>query len=55
MSSIALHIVNDVSSATGINHESHCTWRAQYLVMLEGYTSCSVQCKCPFLGDKDQS
>ncbi len=35
MSSIALHIVNDVSSATGINHESHFTWQGQYLVMLE--------------------
>ena len=25
-------IVNDVSNATDINHESHFAWQAQYLV-----------------------
>ena len=28
-------IVNDVSNATDINHESHFAWQAQYLVMSE--------------------
>ena len=36
---IALHIVNDVSYVTGINHESHLTWHAQYLVILECHFS----------------
>ena len=28
-------IVNDVSNARDINHESHFAWQAQYLVMSE--------------------
>ena len=32
MSPVAPRIVNDVSYVTGINHESHLTWQAQYLV-----------------------
>ena len=29
---VAPRIVNDVSYVTDINHESHLTWQAQYLV-----------------------
>ena len=29
-------IVNNVSYVTRINHESHFSWQAQYLVKLEG-------------------
>ena len=32
---VALHIVNDVSYVTRINHEIHFAWQAQYLVKLE--------------------
>ena len=32
---VAPRIVNDVSYATDINHESHFAWQAQYLVILE--------------------
>ena len=36
---------NDVSYVTDINHESHFTWQAQYLVRLEGDACCSAHCK----------
>ena len=42
---VAPRIVNDVSYATGINHESHFTWQAQNLVRLEGESCCSAHCK----------
>ena len=42
---MAPRIVNDVSYVTGINHESDFLWREQYLVMLEGDSCCSAQCK----------
>ena len=42
---VAPRIVNDVSKETGINHESHFTWQAQYLVTLGYDTCCSAQCK----------
>ena len=42
---VAPRIVNDVSYVTGINHESHCTWQAQYLVTLAYDTCCSAHCK----------
>ena len=29
---VAPRIVNDASYVRGINHESHLTWQAQYLV-----------------------
>ena len=38
-------IVNDVSYVMRINHEIHFAWQAQYLVRLEGYSSCSAHCK----------
>ena len=42
---VAPRIVNDVSYVTGINHESHFTLQAQYLVRLEGESCCSAHCK----------
>ena len=42
---VAPRIVNDVSCVTGINHASHFTWQAQYLVRLEGESCCSAHCK----------
>ena len=43
--SVAPHIVDDVSYVTRINHESHFSWQAQYLVMLAGNLCCSAHCK----------
>ena len=40
----ATRIVLDVSCVTRINREGHCSWQAQYLVMLEGDSCCSVSC-----------
>ena len=37
-------IVNDVSNATDINHESHFAWQAQYLVMSEFHFSWIWSC-----------
>ena len=45
MSPAAPLIVNDVSYATEINHESHLAWQVQYLVTLEDETCCSAHCK----------
>ena len=42
---LAPRIVNDVSYVTRINHDSPFSWQAQYLVRLDGHTSCSAQCK----------
>ncbi len=36
-------IVNEVSNATDINHESHFAWQAQYLGMLECHLSWQAQ------------
>ena len=36
-------IVNDVSNATDINHESHFAWQAQYLAMSECHFSWQAQ------------
>ena len=38
-------IVNSVSYVTMINHGSHFSWQAQYLVKLEGDSCCSAHCK----------
>ena len=38
-------IVNDVSYVSRINHDSHFSWQAQYLVMLKGHLCCSAHCK----------
>ena len=42
---VAPRIGNDVSYVADINHESHFTWQAQYLVRLEGDACCSAHCK----------
>ena len=42
---VASHIVNDVSYATDINHESHFALQVQYLVTLEDESCCSAHCK----------
>ena len=42
---VAPRIVNDVSYVTGINHESHLTWQAQYVVTLVDDICCSAHCK----------
>ena len=41
---VAPRIANDVSFVTRINHESHFTWQAQYLVRLEGESCCFAHC-----------
>ena len=38
-------IGNVVSYVTKINHESHFSWQAQYLVSLDNDTCCSAHCK----------
>ena len=45
MMRVAPRIVNDVSYATDITHESHFAWQVQYLVTLEDESCCSAQCK----------
>ena len=46
MSPVALRIVNDVSYATGINHESDFTWPGQYSVTLDDVNSSSGVILC---------
>ena len=45
MTPVAPRIVNSVSYETRINHESHFSWQAEHLVMLEGNLCCSAHCK----------
>ena len=45
MTLVAPRIVNSASCVTGINHEIHFSWQAQYSVMLEDDTGCSAHCK----------
>ena len=52
---VAPRIVNDISYVRSINHESHFTWHAQYLVRLEGESCCSAYCKRRFICDGHQS
>ena len=42
---VARRIVNDVSYVTRIKDQTLFTWRAQYLVRLEGDACCSAHCK----------
>ena len=42
---VAPRIVNDVSYVSGINHDVHFAWQAQYLVKLGAVDCCSTQCK----------
>ena len=43
MSPVAPRIVNDVSNVTDITHDSHFSWQAQYLVILQCHFSWQVQ------------
>ena len=52
---VAPRNVNDVSYVSRINHESHFSWQAQYLVRLEGDSFCSAQSKWRFICEQDQS
>ena len=38
-------IVNSVSCVKRIDHESHFSWQAQYLLKLEADSCCSAHCK----------
>ena len=49
MSPVAPRNVHDVSYVTRINHDSHSSWQAQYLVRLEGHTCCSAHCTGRFM------
>ena len=49
MTLVAPRIVNNVSYAMWINHESHFAWQVQHLVMLEDAICCSAHCKCRFI------
>ena len=41
LEAVAPRIVNNVSYVTRINHESHFSWQAQDLMMLQGNLCCS--------------
>ena len=45
MTPVAPRNVNSVSCVKRIDHESHFSWQAQYLVRLEDDFCCSAQCK----------
>ena len=55
VTTVAPHIVNDVSYVRSYYHESDFAWQAQYLVQLEGDSCCSAPCKWRFISDADQS
>ena len=55
MTLVTPRIVKSVSCVTKINHESHFSWQAQYLLTLEADSCCSAHCKKRFMCDKDQS
>ena len=42
---VAPRIVNDVSYVSGINHDVHIVWQAQYLLKWEGDSCCSAHWK----------
>ena len=44
MTAVASRIVNNVSSVTGISHESHVAWQGHYSVMLKNDICCSAHC-----------
>ena len=43
MTHVAPRIVNNVSFVTRINHETHFSWQAQYLVKLQCHFSWQAQ------------
>ena len=44
MTRVAPRIVNSVSCVKRIDHESHFSWQAQYLLKLEADSCCSAHC-----------
>ena len=55
VTSAAPRNANNVSYVTRINHESHFSLQAQYLVKLDDDSWCSAHCTGRFMSDKDQS
>ena len=55
MTSLASRIGNEVSSVTQIIDDIHLAWQAQYLVRLEGDSTCSTHWKCGFICDANHS
>ena len=53
VTSLASRIGNEVSSVTQIIADIHLAWQAQYLVRLEGDSTCSTHWKCGFICDAD--
>ena len=45
MALVTPRIVNSVSCVKRIDHESHFSWQAQYLLKLEADSCCSAHCK----------
>ena len=45
MTLVSPRIVNSVSCVKRIDHESHFSWQAQYLLKLEADSCCSAHCK----------
>ena len=45
MTRVAPRIANSVSCVKRIDHESHFSWQAQYLLKLEADSCCSAHCK----------
>ena len=49
MTLVAPSNVVNVSYVTRINHDSHVSWQAQYLVKLGGDSCCSAHCTGRFM------
>ena len=45
MTLVSPRIVTSVSCVKRIDHESHFSWQAQYLLKLEADSCCSAHCK----------
>ena len=45
MTLVTPRIVNSVSCVKRIDHGSHFSWQAQYLLKLEADSCCSAHCK----------
>ena len=45
MTLVTPRFVNSVSCVKRIDHESHFSWQAQYLLKLEADSCCSAPCK----------
>ena len=52
---VAPRMVNDVSYASTMNHDSQSAWQVQHLVGCEADASCSAHCKSHFICNHDHS